>query len=143
MEAPVDIAARVLQHRDRSRADVAARLERAGVGADDLAATLETLERIGWVDDARFATARASVLAERGHGDAAIRAELSDSGVGADEVEAALAGLEGELERARAVVADRGATPATARFLSRKGFADETVETAVDDGFAAGDSGGV
>ncbi|HEY3961332.1 MAG TPA: regulatory protein RecX [Gaiellaceae bacterium] len=136
-------AARSLEHRDRSRADVVARLERAGVAADELEATLEKLERVGWVDDIRFATSRAMALAERGHGDAAIRADLADSGVEVDKIDAALAGLVPELERARSVVAERGATPATARFLARKGFDDETVETVVAAGFAAGDDAGV
>jgi regulatory protein len=136
-------AARSLEHRDRSRADVIARLERAGIATDELEATIEQLERLGWVDDTRFATNRATALAERGHGDEAIRAELVDSGVGTDEIDAALAELDPELERARSLVAERGASPATARLLARKGFAEETVETAVAAGFAAGDEPGV
>jgi regulatory protein len=136
----MDLAARSLEHRDRSRADVAARLERAGVAAEDLEAALEKLERVGWVDDTRFATSRATALAERGQGDALIRADLAESGVGADGIDAALAGLTSELERARSLVAERGATPATARFLTRKGFDPETVEAALAAGFAAGDT---
>ena len=65
---PVDVAARALRTRDRSRRDLDERLARAGVGDDDRAEALETLERVGYVDDERFAAARASALAARGHG---------------------------------------------------------------------------
>ena len=128
---PVDIAAEALRHRDRSRAQVDARLERAGVGAEARVETLDTLERVGYVDDGRFAATRASVLADRGLGDEAIRHDLEGSRVGAEAVEAALAGLEPEADRARAVVARLGRTPKTAAFLTRKGFREEAVEAAV------------
>jgi regulatory protein len=140
---PVDIAARALQHRDRSRADVLARLERAGVGAEERAAALETLERLGWVDDARFAVTRAAALAGRGNGDAAIRADLEASGVDPEQVEEAVGSLEPELERARAIVGETGATPARARALARKGFGDETVEALVAAGYAGEEGIGV
>jgi hypothetical protein len=45
-------------------------------------------------------------------------------------VKAALAGLEPEAARAERIVASRGRSPATARFLARKGFGEEAVESA-------------
>jgi regulatory protein len=133
MDAPpdaVDVAARALRRRDRSRAQVAATLERAGVGEEERREALATLERIGYVDDARFAAARAAVLASRWLGDEAIRHDLVRSGVAADHVEAALAALEPEARRAAALVARRGRTARTAAQLARKGFAADAIEAA-------------
>ena len=70
---PVDLAAAALRHRDRSRLQVDERLARAGVEDDRRADALDALERIGYVDDARFADQRAASLADRGYGDEAIR----------------------------------------------------------------------
>ena len=128
---PLEIAARALRHRDRSRAQIAARLERAGVDAERTSRTLETLERVGYVDDARFAVARAAALAERGFGDAGISHDLEASGVGAEAVEEALAALAPEAERAEALAAQLGRTPKTAARLARKGFAEDSIELAI------------
>jgi len=135
---PVDVAVRALRHRDRSRADVAARLEKAGVGEAEREAALETLERIGWVDDSRFAASRAEGLAARGRGDALIRDDLVRSAVSSEAIGAALASLEPEAERARAIVAAKGRSAATARYLARNGFSEESVEATVG-AFAAGE----
>ena len=99
--------------------------------AADAEAVVEELQTAGLVDDARFAEERARVLAERGKGDAAIRFELHRAGVGTAETEAALAGLDPERERAAALVARRGATPATARLLAGRGFDEELVAALV------------
>ena len=139
---PVDVAARALRHRDRSRADVAARLENAGVGEDEREAVLHTLERIGYVDDARFAQSRAAALASRGRGDALIRDDLEASGVGGEAIEEALASLEPEADRARALAAAKGRSAATARYLARNGFSEESVEAAVGS-VAGGEAAGV
>jgi regulatory protein len=134
---PIDVAARALRHRDRSRAQVDARLARAGVGEEQREEALDTLERVGYVDDGRFAQARAAALAARGLGDLAIRHDLEEAGVGAEQVGDALAGLEPESERARAVAARLGRTAKTAAQLARKGFSEEAVEAAIGPEFAA------
>ena len=137
---PLDVAARARRHRDRSPAQVAERLARAGVTdakADD---ALETRERVGDVDDARFAANRASALAARGMGDEAIRHDLEAAGVQADE---ALAGLEPEADRARAIAARLGRTARTAAQLARKGFSEESIEAAVGPDVAGGAGGDV
>ena len=54
---PIDLAARALHHRDRSRRELDDRLARAGVDDDERADALDTLERVGYVDDGRFAAA--------------------------------------------------------------------------------------
>ncbi len=137
---PIDVAARALQHRDRSRRELDDRLARAGVGEDERADTLDTLERVGYLDDARFAALRAAALAGRGYGDEAIRHDLEDHGIAGESVVAAIGGLAPELERARELVARLGRSTRTAAQLARKGFAEESLETAVGLDVAEGDA---
>ncbi|HEX3806194.1 MAG TPA: RecX family transcriptional regulator [Gaiellaceae bacterium] len=138
---PVDLAARALRHRDRSRRQLDDRLAKAGVDEEARADALETLERVGYVDDTRFAAARADSLAGRGFGDEAIRELLAGDGVGPEAVEAALAGLESEADRARALAERLGRTPKAAAQLQRKGFGPDAVEAAFGSLFAEGDAG--
>ena len=49
--------------------------------ATERAAAVETLERLGYVDERRFAASRAAALAARGYGDEAIRFDLEREGV--------------------------------------------------------------
>jgi SOS response regulatory protein OraA/RecX len=98
---------------------------------DDRRRALETLERTGVVDDRRFAQSRASSLAERGAGDALIRHDLAQAGVDAEVIDHALDAIESEHDRARRIVARRGASAKTARYLVGKGFAEEVVRAAV------------
>ena len=121
------IATRALARREHSQRSLRERLLRAGVSVDDADAVVDELRQTGLVDDARFAEERARVLAERGKGDAAIRFELERAGVGQAELEAALGSLDPERERAAALVARRGASPATARLLAGRGFDEELV----------------
>jgi SOS response regulatory protein OraA/RecX len=127
---PVDLATRALRHRDRSRKQIDDRLERSGFGDERRAETLETLERLGYVDDARFAAGRAGSLAVRGYGDEAIRALLRAEGVTVELADGAIAGLEPEAARARALVSKLGASPRTFTGLRRKGFSEDAVEAA-------------
>jgi regulatory protein len=135
----IDIAARALRHRDRSRRQVEERLERAGVDEERRADALETLERVGYVDDARFAAARAAALAARGYGDEGIRRLLQAEGVASDVADEAVAGL--ERERAGRLVERLGASARTAAQLQRKGFGEESVELAAGGAFADGEQG--
>ena len=120
--APLDLAIRALRFRDRSAAELEARLEQRGVGEAERAQALETLERIGYVDDERFARMRAEQLAERGSGDALIRDDLERRGLAADLVELAIGELEPERERAARIVERRGRSVKTARYLASRGF---------------------
>lgn len=135
---PVELAARALQHRDRSRWELDERLARAGVGDSERADALDTLERVGYVDDARFAVARAGSLAARGYGDEAIRHDLTDHGVGAEAAAAAICGLEAEADRARELVSRLGQSVRTAQQLARKGFCEESLEAALGADVAEG-----
>jgi len=127
---PIDLAARALRHRDRSRSQLDERLARAGVEDDRRADALDALERIGYVDDARFAGQRAASLAERGYGDEAISALLAADGVPPEVAGEAVGALRPESERASAIVASLGASPRTAARLARKGFGEDAVEAA-------------
>lgn len=139
MPDPIDIAARALRHRDRSRRQVDERLERAGVEEDARADALDTLERVGYVDDVRYAAARAASLAERGFGDEAIRAYLEGEGVSPGTTDEAIGALEPERERAARLVERLGRSVKTAGHLARKGFGDDALESALQGLFADGD----
>jgi SOS response regulatory protein OraA/RecX len=106
-------ATRALRQRDLSRRALAERLP--GPAREQ---ALDALERSGYLDDMRSASARAAGLAARGWGDAALRYRLEREGFGGEAVQAAVAALEPEPERARALVA-RGRT---ARWLAARGF---------------------
>lgn len=123
-------AARSLRTRDLPARELARRLERGGVAPAHRAEALDALQRAGLVDDRRFARARAAALAARGYGDAAIAWELERRGVEAALARDAVSTLEPEAERARAVVAARGASAATARLLARRGFSEDAVQSA-------------
>ncbi|HZD88000.1 MAG TPA: RecX family transcriptional regulator [Gaiellaceae bacterium] len=115
-------ATRALRAHDRSRGELEARLERAGVPTTARAEALEALERAGLVDDSRVARIRAETLAWRGYGDAAIRADLERRHLPAEAVEEALAALEPEAERVRNLLQREHATPAVLRRLAARGF---------------------
>jgi regulatory protein len=135
---PIELATRSLRHRDRSRHEIDERLAKAGVGARERADALRTLERVGYLDDGRFAATRAAALASRGQGDRAIRFELGGHGLSAEQVEAALATLAPEAERAAGLADRLGRSPKTAAHLSRKGFSLESLETALGPGLRLG-----
>jgi len=133
-EEALAVATRALARREYSAHGLRERLLRAGVADADADDALDELQRVGLLDDGRFASERARVLAERGKGDAAIRFDLEHAGVEATEVEAAVAGLEPESERAARLVDRRGATTATARLLASRGFDEAVVEALVAPG---------
>ena len=125
------VATRALARREHSQRSLRERLLRAGVSVGDAEAVVAELQQTGLVDDARFAEERARVLAGKGKGDAAIRFDLERAGVGPDDLEAALGTLDPERKRAAALVARRGASPATARLLAGRGFDEEVVAALV------------
>lgn len=122
------VAARVLRYRDMSRQRLEARLADRGAAGGARAAALETLERVGLVDDERVAVARAQALAGRGYGDAAIRLALDGEGLEGEAVQAGLAELEPESERARGFLERRGGGVKTLRWLAAHGFDASTLE---------------
>ena len=130
-EDAVETALRALRSRDRSTAELDARLASKGVGETEREQVLETLERIGYVDDERFARTRAEQLADRGSGDALIRHDLKSRGIAPGVVAAALAEREPESARAARIVARRGRSVKTARYLASRGFGEDALEGVV------------
>ena len=121
-------ASAALSRRDRSAAGLEAYLGARKIAAADRAQAVETLERLGYVDDARFAADRAAQLARRGFGDEGIRCRLEEERLGSEQIDAALAALAPEAERARALTAGGDVTPKLARHLAGKGFSAEAIE---------------
>jgi regulatory protein len=130
----LDLAVRALAGRGLSEAEVRARLRRASVPATVEDETIGTLVRLGYVDDLRLAHERATSLADRGYGDAIIEERLVRAGVPRATAREALTPLESEMRRARrlARAGPRRSAPQLARFLSRRGFGEETIETVLD-----------
>jgi regulatory protein len=127
----VETALRALRHRDRSVAELEARLEERGVGEAERQEALETLERMGYVDDERVARSRAEQLAARSAGNALIRHDLEGRGIASELVLAALDALEPERERAERIAATRGRSAKTARYLASRGFGHDALEAVV------------
>ncbi|HUQ23641.1 MAG TPA: RecX family transcriptional regulator [Gaiellaceae bacterium] len=131
---PLALAIRALRFRDRTAAELEARLEQRGVGQAEREQALETLERIGYVNDERLARQRAEQLADRGSGDALIRDDLERRGIPDDVIELAIEALEPERVRAARVAELRGRSVKTARYLASRGFREDALE-----GLVAGD----
>ncbi len=128
-----DTAVRAVARREHSRATLEARLERSGVREAERAATVEAAARAGLVDDARFAETRARHLASRGSGDLLILTDLERSGIDDATARRAVASLEPEPIRAERIVASRGASVKTLRYLASHGYSEESVERLVAD----------
>ena len=117
--------------RERSRSELEERLARAGVREADRLETLDRAARAGLVDDVRFAQTRARALAERGAGDALILDDLARNGVEDVAPHAAVSGLPAEAARAARIVAERGRTAKTLRYLAARGFTEQSLDDLV------------
>jgi regulatory protein len=133
-EDAVECALRALRYRDRTGLEIEEHLRARGFSDEDRSQAVETLYRTGLVDDERFARARASSLAERGAGNALIRAKLARAGLARELVDDALDAVEPEATRARRIVARRGTSPKTARYLVGKGFSEGVVRSVIAEG---------
>jgi SOS response regulatory protein OraA/RecX len=127
----VDEGLRALRVRDLSVADLEQRLLAKGFDQAERADAVETLRRTGVLDDRRFAESRAVALAGRGAGDALVRHELVRAGLEDDLVDEAIARLEPESERAQRIAERRGFGAKTARYLSGKGFSEDSLSAVV------------
>ncbi len=123
----VDAALDALAHRDLSAADLERRLAAKGFDETAREEALATLRRTGVLDDRRFAESRAAALAARGAGDAFVRHDLIRAGIGPELVDEAIALLEPEAERALRIAERRGYGAKTARYLSGKGFSEDSL----------------
>lgn len=120
-------ATRALASRDRSRGELVARLEAAGISETARDDALSSLEAAGLVDDTRVAESRARDLARRGYGDAAIRSDLRLRRISSDTATAAIEALEPEAERVLRALEGKERTPAMFRRLASRGFSRDTL----------------
>ncbi len=103
-KAPASIRAtaiRLLARREYARAELAMRLRERGANADEIAQTLDDLERLGYLSDARYARMLVTQRAGR-YGKRAIAHKLAQRGVAADAAREALDELPADDEVAQA-----------------------------------------
>ena len=103
-KAPVSVratAVRLLARREYARAELAARLVQRGANAEEVARTLDDLERLGYLSDARYARMLVTQRAGR-YGKRAIAHTLAQRGVAADAAREALGELPADDEFAQA-----------------------------------------
>jgi regulatory protein len=127
-ERALDRAVRALARRDHSIHSLRAKLEGAGFSEQIREDVVATLTRSGYVDDARFAQARAAHLAVRGYGDEWIRGDLDAQGVPREAADEALAALAPERDRALEHAASVVNPDRALQTLTRRGFSDESLE---------------
>jgi regulatory protein len=125
---------KALARRELSRAELSARLVRAGFDREDARLAIDRLADGGYQSDCRAASERARSLASRRYGDVAIRADLRRRGIGDEDVERAIAGVTPESERAD-VLSHRAADSAKLlSTLQRKGYTDDAIDRVADRG---------
>ena len=127
------VVVRNLARREHSRASLDTRLARAGVSDAVRDDVLERAERVGLVDDTRFAERRARHLADRGAGNLLVLDDLVRQGVDGAAARAVVAALPAEAERAAGIVESRGLSARTLRYLVSRGFSGETLEPLIAD----------
>src|SRR4051794_26570436 len=125
------VALRALRTRDHTAASLEQRLAARGTAASVRRDPVHAAQRAGLVDDRRFALQRAEQLAARGSGDLLICDDLERQGVSPELVRLAIAALEPEADRASTIVAARGTSPKTARYLASKGFSEPALESLI------------
>ena len=142
-DTPAELKARALRHlarREHSRAELSRKLAPHAESAEALLFLLDDLEKRRQLSDERYAEVRSHQMARK-YGAARIRQDLKAKGV-AEEVVARVSS-EGELERAKAILARKYRDHASSReekarrmrFLQSRGFSFDTIRSAlrVDD----------
>jgi regulatory protein len=138
-EEALALALQALAQKERSVAEMGVWLRARGVEQAEVEEVLEHLLAAGALDDARFAVRFAEDKRElAGWGGERIRAALAERRVADADIEAALAADSGELERAEALVRDRGIDLGDDRgrrralaLLLRRGYDSEVAYEAV------------
>ena len=127
-------ALRLLARREHSRAELGRKLSQHAESAEALAALLVDLENRKQLSDERFASERTRSLSRK-FGAARIRHDLKAKGVDAQFIDRISS--EGELERARAILARKYRQPAATReerakrmrFLQGRGFSSDVIRS--------------
>jgi regulatory protein len=134
------VAYAYLNKRERTEAEVRARLQRAEVHSEEIEVVITELLQFGYLNDARYARVfTQDKRALEAWGNERIARKLRERGVERDLIDAALAEYGGELERALELLSRRfPAGPAQPRdrerafgLLARKGYESETAADAV------------
>lgn len=134
MDSPQELKARALRYlvrREHSREELSRKLSPYAESPEILEGTLNWLESTNKLSNQRFAEARAHQLARK-YGAAKIRQDLKARGIDDYPVSA-----EGDVERARQILARKYREPATtreerakrARFLQGRGFSYDTIRS--------------
>src|SRR5688572_6566971 len=134
-DSPGELKARALRYlvrREHSRAELARKLAPRAESPEALHALLDELSAKKQLSDERYAEERARMLARK-FGPAKIRHDLKAKGIAAHVIRRISS--EGELERARAVLARKYRQPATTReerakrgrFLQGRGFSMDVI----------------
>ena len=134
-------ALRALRRRPLSRAELRARLERAGHGEAVVAATIDDLASRGYLDEAAVADVVERDAERRRLGSLRVAQRLRRRGLPEDLVEASETRLrQGDLERARALLArrfgegasgDRAVRARAFRLLLARGFPPDVARVAL------------
>jgi len=138
-DSPAELKARALRflaRREHARAELSRKLAPHAESAEALLFLLDELEKRKQLSDERYAEVRAHWMARK-YGAAKIRQDLKAKGV-AEEV-AARVSTDGELERARGILARKYRDAATTaeekarrmRFLQGRGFSFDTIRGAL------------
>jgi regulatory protein len=130
-------ALRFLKRREHSRAELAGKLAPHAESPQALEALLDDLTQKKQLSDERYAETRAHWLSRK-YGAAKIRQDLKEHGVADAVIERVSA--EGDLEKARAILARKYRAPVStreekakrARFLQSRGFSYDVIRRLLD-----------
>lgn len=136
-DSPVQLRARALRllaRREHSRRELERKLSRYAESSEALEVLLADLEKRKQLSDERFASERTHTLSRK-YGAARIRQDLKARGVDAQLIDQVSS--EGELERARAILARKYREPAATReerakrmrFLQGRGFSFDVIRS--------------
>ena len=145
--APADVAwqraLRLLAARDRTTAEIRARLDAHGIAPEHVAATVRRLLDLQYLDDARYAHDAAATAARRGYGSERARTDLIAKGIDTPLAATAVAAaFADEPALARQALTRRFPNPPhdarararAARFLLGRGFSDDVVLAILGEG---------
>lgn len=142
-----DRALKIISLRDHAKAELRRKLIAAGHTSDESDAAILRLSSLGYLDDARFASARALSLDRAGKlGRRAIAQRLRQTGLSDDIIRRAMADLDAaqgaqdmksDLDKAKSLLerrfasltngSDAKARARAARFLASRGFSSEVI----------------
>jgi regulatory protein len=138
-DTPAELKARALRllaRREHSRAELSRKLAPHAPSAEALLFLLDELEKRAQLSDERYAEVRSHWMARK-YGAARIREDLKAKGIAAEVLERVSS--DGELERAKAILARKYRDSATtreekarrARFLQGRGFSLDVIHRLV------------